>query len=344
MDNLTHTLFAIALARAGGRRLGPYATGLLVLAANSPDIDVVSRLESTAAYLHYHRGPTHALAAAPLLALAVAGVFALGRRLARSTRPFSFARAYLVALGGVVVGNIFLDWCTGYGTRLLAPFSWRWLAWDAIPILDVVLLAVLAAAIALPHFFRLISDEIGARRGSGRGAAVFALAFLLAWFGFRGLCHARAMAILDSHIYRGMEPQQVSAFADMVNPFLWHGVVETADTWELADVNLLDTFDPTLTRTYYRPEPSPPLEAARRSYVGKAFMDFARFPFAYVEPDGEGFEVIMRDLRFEQGVSGRKGFVARIRLAPNLSVVSEVFNYRSPVPVRRVVPPASRRR
>ncbi|MCX6616082.1 MAG: metal-dependent hydrolase [Acidobacteria bacterium] len=268
MDNLTHTLFAIALARAGGRRLGPYATGLLVLAANLPDIDVVSRLESTAAYLHYHRGPTHALAAAPLLALAVAGVFALGRRLARSTRPFSFARAYLVALGGVVVGNIFLDWCTGYGTRLLAPFSWRWLAWDAIPILDVVLLAVLAAAIALPHFFRLISDEIG------------------------------------------------------------------ADTWELADVNLLDTFDPTLTRTYYRPEPSPPLEAARQSYVGKAFMDFARFPFAYVEPDGEGFEVIMRDLRFEQGVSGRKGFVARIRLAPNLSVVSEVFDYRSPVPVR----------
>jgi inner membrane protein len=334
MDNLTHTLFAIALARAGGRKLGPYATGLLVLAANSPDIDVVSRLESTATYLHYHRGPTHALAAAPLLALAVAGVFAVGRRLARSTRPFSFARAYLVALGGVVVGNIFLDWCTGYGTRLLAPFSWRWLAWDAIPILDVVLLAVLAAAITLPHFFRMISDEIGAHRGSGRGAAVFALAFLLAWFGFRGLCHARAMAILDSHIYRGMEPQRVGAFADMVNPFLWHGVVETADTWELADVNLLDTFDPTLTRTYYRPEPSPPLEAARQSYVGKVFMDFARFPFAYVEPDGEGFQVVMRDLRFEQGVSGRKGFVARIRLAPNLSVVSEVFSYRSPVPVR----------
>jgi len=334
MDNLTHTLFAIALARAGERRLGPYGTGLLVLAANSPDIDVVSRVESTVVYLHCHRGPTHALAAAPLLALAVAGVFALGRKLARSTRPFSFARAFLVALGGVVVGHMFLDWCTNYGTRLLAPFSWRWLAWDAIPIVDVVLLGVLAGAITLPHFFRLISEEIGAHRGSGRGAAVFAIAFLLAWFGFRGLCHARAAAILDSHVYRGMEPQRVGAFADMVNPFLWYGVVETADTWELADVNLLDTFDPTLTRTYYRPEPSPPLEAARRSYVGKVFVDFARFPFAYVEPDGEGFEVIMRDLRFERGVGGRKGFVARIRLAPNLSVVSEVFNYRSPVPVR----------
>src|SRR5512141_253366 len=98
MDNLTHTLFGLALARVGGPRLGAYGTGLVLLAANSPDIDVFSRFGSTATYLHCHRGPTHALLAAPILALAVAGVFWLGHKLARSTKSFSFARAYLVAL------------------------------------------------------------------------------------------------------------------------------------------------------------------------------------------------------------------------------------------------------
>ncbi len=164
MDNLTHTLLGITLARAGGKHLGPYATGILAMAANAPDVDALSRLHSTATYLQWHRGITHSFAAAPVLAAVVVGLFVLGRKLARSTSPFSLGRAYLVALGGIVFAHILLDWTTSYGTRLLLPFSGRWLAWGAIPIVDLWLLLALAAGLTLPSLFRLISEEIGGGR------------------------------------------------------------------------------------------------------------------------------------------------------------------------------------
>jgi inner membrane protein len=348
MDNLTHTLFSIALARAGGARLGPYATGIAVLAANAPDIDILSRIGSTANFLDWHRGPTHSLVAAPLLAAAVAGLFVLVDRLSpaanrksqvASRKPqaasqFSFLRAWLVALGFVLFAHVFLDWSTSYGTQLLWPFSQRWLAWDAIPIIDLWLLVVLASALTLRYLFRMISEEVGAQRGSGRGAAIFAVAFLLAWFGFRGVLHARAAAMLDAHVYNGLEPQRVGAFADMGNPFRWHGVVQTAETLDLADLNPLGEFEGTPARTYYPPAPSPALEVARQTRVGRIFLAFARFPWAYVQPTEDGYLVVMRDLRFEQTPRGRKGFVAEFRLTPSLTVVSQVFYFQPPEPVR----------
>ena len=334
VDNLTHTLVAITLARAGGKQLGPHATGLLVAAANVPDIDSVALLGSTVTYLDWHRGITHSLAASPLVALVVVGVFVLGRKLTRSHRPFGVGRAFLVAWFGVLFGHLLLDWCTNYGTRLLLPFSDRGLSWGAVPIVDPWLWLVLAVALALPSLFRLISEEIGAPRTGGRGAAWFAVAFLLAWFGVRGLCHARALAVLDAHIYDGLEPREVGVLADFVNPFRWHGVVETAEAWEVVEVNLREEFDLRRSRTYYPPEPSPPLEAARQSRTGQIFLNFARFPYSYVEPTERGYEVVLRDLRFEPAFSGRKGFVARIVLDQDLTVLREQFQFRPTGPIR----------
>ena len=58
MDNVTHTLFALTLARTPlGRR--PGATAALVLASNAPDIDIVAAFGGSANYLAWHRGPTH---------------------------------------------------------------------------------------------------------------------------------------------------------------------------------------------------------------------------------------------------------------------------------------------
>ncbi len=334
MDNLTHSLTAVIASRALGKRAGPYATGILVLASNAPDIDIVPLADSSAAFLHYHRGFTHSLAFAPVLALAVVGVFALGRRLARSSRPFPLGRALLLALAGVVVLHLLLDWATCYGMRLLWPFSSRWLAWDAIPIVDVWLLAALAAGLAIPHLFRLISEEIGERRSAGRGGAFFALAFLAAWFGFRGLLHARAEDILNSHLYRGLEPRQVGAFADIANPFLWHGVVETSETWELAPLNLLEEFDSQRSRTHYPPEPSAALQAAQLTATARIFLDFARFPYGYVEPTETGYKVVMRDLRFDYNIAGPKGFVTRVELDSGLRPRREDFRFRPAPDVR----------
>ena len=59
MDNITHTLTAVMLSRAGLNRLSPHATALLVVAANAHDLDILCAIAGSANYLHYHRGLTH---------------------------------------------------------------------------------------------------------------------------------------------------------------------------------------------------------------------------------------------------------------------------------------------
>ena len=59
MDNVTHTLFALTLARTPLGCGGRGATAALVLASSAPDIDIVATLGGSASYLTWHRGPTH---------------------------------------------------------------------------------------------------------------------------------------------------------------------------------------------------------------------------------------------------------------------------------------------
>ena len=90
MDNLTHTLTGFAISYAGLNRKTRYATLALVIGANLPDIDLVSRFWGSATYLKYHRGITHAIVGVTLLALLLAAtVYLLGKRppLADPARP-----------------------------------------------------------------------------------------------------------------------------------------------------------------------------------------------------------------------------------------------------------------
>ncbi len=339
MDTLTHTLTGVALSRAGLNRISPYATGVLILSANAPDIDVIWRASSTISYLAHHRGISHSFAASPLLAAAVVGLFWLGDRWHRPSAcaaqakslcrpdPFRFWPALLVAFAGVL-SHLLLDFTTAYGTRLLLPFSGHWFAWDIMPIVDLWMLAMLAAGLSLPGLFRLVNEEIGSRGGSPRPGAIFALLAMLVWWGLRDLSHRQAVATVNARLYQGLEPRRVGAYPDALNPFLWHGVVDTGATLERVDVNVLQEFDPTRARTFYPPEPQPALEAARKTRTARIFLDFAAFPYTYVDRTENGCEVVFRDLRFDASGPARRGFVARVVLDERLQVVGESFHFR----------------
>src|SRR5580704_11925048 len=57
MDNVTHTLFGLTLARTPLGRAGRGATAALVLASNAPDIDVVATARGAPSYLTWRRRP-----------------------------------------------------------------------------------------------------------------------------------------------------------------------------------------------------------------------------------------------------------------------------------------------
>jgi inner membrane protein len=326
MDPLTHTLTGLALSRAGLNRRTAHATPLLLLAANAPDIDILAYAAGQASYLHYHRHLTHALVAIPFLALLPVLVVRLASR-----KPLDWKWAYLVSLLGVATHPL-LDWTNVYGVRWFLPFSSEWVRADIFSLVDIWIWVVLLLAALAPALARLVSSEIGARPGSGRGWAIFALSFMALYGGGRYLLHERALAVLDARMYDGLTPLRVAAMPDMVNPFRWRGLVETEPFYSIYDLNLLREFDPAEGRILYKTEPGPAETAAantaRRTQAFEVFLDFSKYPL-WRFSEASGTEPAMRvevmDLRF--GAPPRPRFVAEAVVRPNGQVERSGFAY-----------------
>jgi inner membrane protein len=295
MDNLTHTLTGLAMSRAGLNRCYKHATPLLLLAANAPDIDIVMLSRGGFEYFQYHRAITHSLAAAPVLALAIALLFCA---LDRSLR--NLAVTFGLALAGVA-SHLLLDWTNAYGVRFLLPFSSDWYSLDQTNILDVWIWAVLILAAVAPSVARLVSSEVGARSGSGRGLAIFALVFLALYNAGRGVIHQRALETLESRVYEEASPLRAGAFPTSANPLQWDGVVETGSTVRRYHFNLLDSFDPDSGELFQKPESSAAVDAAGRTPEFRVFLGFSKYPLWSVVPVPEpenGVRVQVRDMRF----------------------------------------------
>jgi inner membrane protein len=313
------------MSRAGLERLTPRAPWILLLAANAPDVDIISAVGGSLNYLHYHRHITHSLVALPVLPLLCVLLVRLVSR-----KPLNWLGAYCIAFFGVA-SHLVLDLTNIYGIRLLLPFSARWFHLDITGVIDFWIWGTLLLAIFAPLLAGLVNAEIGAstrkRGGARRGFAIFALVFLAIYDGGRYLAHARAVATLDSRIYSGSAPRRVAAFPASLNPFRWRGLAETSDAFVITDVNLLAEFEPT-GRTFFKPESSTAIEAARRTPVFQQFLRFSQYPFWQATPAEQvegGTRVEALDLRF--GDPQEPGFVATAILDAHQRVLDAWFQF-----------------
>lgn len=317
MDNLTHTLTGLSLSRAGLSRWHPQAPLLLMLSANAPDIDIVAASRGSLSYFEAHRGITHAILAAPFMALLcvlLVGAFS------RSLRGWKVA--WLLCMAGVS-SHLLLDWTNTYGIRFLLPFSSSWFHLDLINLFDLWIWAVLLLACVGPWLARLVSSEIGAPAGSGRALALFALSFFAIYDFGRWLAHQRAIETLNSRVYQGGAPIRTAAFPQsLTNPFLWSGWVERPDFVERFAINLREDFDPSAGTVLYKAQPSPAINAARQVQPVEAFLNFSQYPLWQVlplpQPEGAQ-EVELHDWRFP--------FIASATVDSLNRVISTSFHY-----------------
>ncbi len=332
MDNLTHTLAGIAISHAGLNRKTRFATLTLILAANAPDIDIVTGLKGGITYLKYHRGVTHSLPGVCGLALLIwALVSWVGKRTApKPNLPLNDRWLLLAAFLGTA-SHLLLDFTNGYGVRPFLPFSGRWFAWSIMPIIDPLLLGLLIAGLTIPWLLRAVSEEVGARKVRGRAGAVFCLCGMACLWAIRDFSHRRALSILDSHTYSGENPGKFCAMPLTMNPFVWTGVVDTESSIHIVHVNSLNASStPETLGVFEKPQMSPPLQAAMETEGGRVFLDFARFPWAQVDENDQGYDVSLSDLRFSHGSTQPRGFTLVIELDRNLSSRSENFYFALP--------------
>ena len=360
MDNVTHTLFALTLARTPLGRAGRGTTAALVLASNFPDIDVVAVARGTENYLVWHRGPTHGPLAVVGLGLLTAGMVRAGLRAAPGkeggVEDASFRMLAPIAMMGVLF-HILMDLPTSYGIRLLSPFDWRWFAVDWMPIIDIYLLGALVAGLLFGGVSAI------ARR---RNAAIV-LALMAANYGLRAAAHHQALAnaprlfgptlpqACDPGASRGMPidywpratpllraPErrclvEMVAIPTFLSPFNWRVIAQLSNAYEVHDIDLLDArlrrpgdAAEVMSRTTYRVPNvwTPPVWTAASTRLGRTFLGFARLPAARSFVDSSGIATVRwSDLRF---IGGRTlappqndPFAILIRIGPESQVLEQ---------------------
>ena len=320
MDNLTHTLTGVLLARAGLSRLSPRATWIAALAANAPDLDGITMLAGAETYFVYHRWATHAIVFAPVVAAVVVGVVAAVTR-----QRLPWFRSWLVALIAVA-SHLLLDFTNPYGIRLLLPFSDAWPALSITHVIDVWIWAILLFGALWPMLSKLVSSEIGAKSHTGRGMALGALSVLVIYDSARYLLHARAVETLVSRVYGGAVPRHVEAFPQPFHPLHWNGWVETEQSWLATEIDLAEEFDAKAQAVYSKAQPHPAFEAARELRGFQVLSAFARTPLWRISPVDEpagASRVELVDLRF--GRNGRPGFRATAVVDANGRVIESDF-------------------
>lgn len=339
LDNLTHSLFGLTLARTPLSRAGRGTTAAILLASNAPDIDVVVTYGGAAKYLEFHRGPTHGPLGVVGLAAVVAALVWFGYKRwdrGHTDPPATFAMLWVVSMLGVA-GHILMDLPTSYGIRPLSPFTWAWFGVDWMPIVDVYLLAILGGGL---WFARSRKNDPG-RESRRRRNATIALVLMAGNYGVRAASHhtaiTRAPAVFGGRLPEwcglsvrpswsldrwppspGAPPREagalrclveLAAIPDFVSPFRWRVIAQLSNGYEMRDVDLVtgrgagDEALAVRTLAVRVPNPwTPAVTKASTAPTARVFLGFSRFPAvrSLVAEDGTA-TVRWSDLRFVQG-------------------------------------------
>jgi membrane-bound metal-dependent hydrolase YbcI (DUF457 family) len=273
LDNVTHTLVAVTLARTRLSRAGRGTTAALLISANAPDIDIVATAGGSLKYLEWHRGPTHGPLGVIGLGALTAALVWIGRRWSDGRRPARrhppaaadplpdapFAILVVISMASVLV-HILMDLPTSYGMRPFSPFDWHWYAVDWMPIVDIYLLTVLVA----PLFGRTTVPQRQSR-------AAVVLVLMAANYGLRATTHHQALLLaprlfgptlpapcdpdaddrspIDSWPRRSVPSPappgrrclvEIAAMPSFTSPFRWRIIAQMSNAYELHDIDLLD--------------------------------------------------------------------------------------------------------
>jgi inner membrane protein len=135
---------------------------------------------------------------------------------------------------------------------------------------------------------------------------------------------------MDAVEFHGESAKQIAAFPYMINPFHWAGVAETSTAYISMNVNSLrPEVDPgNRAQSYYKPENTPVTQAARNTDLGRAYIEWARFPLVEAEhittPDPAEL-VHFTDVRFLYPDERRRPLQAYVLLDSHLHAESQGF-------------------
>jgi inner membrane protein len=333
LEPLTHFLTGALLARAGFNRKSALATATMTLAAEAPDLDVIGLLKGPVYGFAHHRGFTHSFVGLLFTsALVVTFMYVIWLLRGRTTNiPGLPPRWGLLFLFAYIAGlsHILLDFTNSYGVRPFWPFWEKWYSWDIVSIIEPALYIFLLAGLLLAAFF-----SRGKPLLHGSIAAILALIAIGSLYAIRDHEHRQAVRELKTMHFNSSLPARVSAFPYMWSLSRWYAVAETKDLFATSDINSRSgKLDLSEMRLFYKTPETPATLAAKRSYAGRVYLDWAQYPWVTEDESQEGTIVHLKDLRYDYPrMPGGGALSCTIELDRSLNIVGEKFGARKQQP------------
>jgi inner membrane protein len=335
MDPIAHSLVGAALARSGLEKRSPYAAIALVIGANLPDVDGVTYFVGGDLGLYFRRGWTHGLPAIAIWPFVLAGaLFLLGRGRARfgtlvwlsllavATHPAldwlnNYGMRWLMPLDG--------RWF--YGDALFIIDPWIWLSLGGavflatsqgwLPLISWILGAAALSFVALAVVpglllwklifvagllaFAMLRAKRVPRSPAGcekltRGAIAFTSVYVLSMVALSAAAHRWTLRELHA---RGFTVESLMVGPAPISPFTRDVVFSTSSEHRHGTLSIGSRMGlAVLPDSFPRNMDSPLVARALHEPAVRGFATWARFPWAEIEQEQNGFRVTLRDARY----------------------------------------------
>jgi inner membrane protein len=298
VDSLSQALLGAAVGEVTlGRKVGRKALGWGAVAGTLPDLDILAYpFLSPVGELYFHRGPTHALLFAPLVA-PILGYLAWRLYVSRGS-PAAEAgwRGWATLFFWALFTHPLLDTLTVYGTQLFRPFSDLPAAVPALFIIDPAYTLPLAVAVIA---CLTLSDRQPRRRVAWAGLGLSTL--YVAWaLGVK----AHVGGVVERNLAaQGIAAEGVQTAPAPLQTILWNVIVDVDDAFLVGTYGLLDADD----RIDFRriEQHAARFDPYRATEAGEALLWFSRGffvmrPASGSVPDGPAtpLGLVFNDIRF----------------------------------------------
>jgi inner membrane protein len=298
MDNLTHTLIGVAIAKAGvSRKWGKGTTAILALSSNLPDVDVLALFFRSDGFM-VRRMITHSVFSVPLLTALFAALMAL------RYRHLGFGRVFGLASLGVGL-HMFFDLLNSYGVVCLWPLSYHRFEFAWVFIIDLVIWAILI----LPFIVALVAKRRGHPAQSER-AFQTSLAALTLYVCLCGAGRIRSQQVLNAHLQNEpVTPISTYVFPEALGPHRFKAVAHMGDVQHLYQVRPWSN-QVFRMRQYKTKEGTPDFESIKDDPEIRKLIWFFKAPVWNIVRDETVMPPVLRvevfDLRFISTVISRR--------------------------------------
>lgn len=284
MDSLTQIVLGAAVGEIiAGRRLGYRAALWGAIGGTIPDLDVISALfVDPVSYLTVHRGFSHSIFFAPLLAPLFATIPWLLHR-----KHLDEFKIWFKIMFWALLTHPILDTFTGYGTQLLNPFSNYGFEINSIFIIDPIY--------TLPFLFFLILSTVVYRKKYDRTkwakiGIIISTVYLVSTVFMKFNAEYR---IRESAANNNIEIIRMMTIPGPFTSFLWRGLIESNDGFHQAYYSVFDNSSELVF--HFSPKERSSLDRFEGTRALEVLTWFSKGYFT-VHEDSSG--VILNDLRF----------------------------------------------